>query len=121
MAVMHLQHSVPCSLSLHHYARCPVLCVQVAAQLKDAPPGTALFHPTSNKPVVEQLKCITLSIKLANLVTGPLIQHIEVGWLTEEQRRASGVGALPGACARQEGAHSLKWPAALCDISGASR
>jgi hypothetical protein len=40
--------------------------------------GSALFHPASSKPIAEQLKCISLSIKLAQLSTGVLIQHIEV-------------------------------------------
>jgi hypothetical protein len=52
---------------------------QVAAELQDKAVGSALFHPASSKPIAEQLKCISLSIKLAQLSTGVLIQHIEVG------------------------------------------
>lgn len=51
---------------------------QVAAELQSKPVGSALFHPASSKPLPEQLKCISLSIKLAQLSTGVLIQHVEV-------------------------------------------
>jgi hypothetical protein len=52
--------------------------LQVAAELQGRLVGSALFHPASSKPLAEQLKCISLSIKLAQLSTGVLIQHIEV-------------------------------------------
>ncbi|WIA22113.1 hypothetical protein OEZ85_004454 [Tetradesmus obliquus] len=51
---------------------------EVAAELQSKPVGSALFHPASSKPLSEQLKCISLSIKLAQLSTGVLIQHVEV-------------------------------------------
>lgn len=48
---------------------------QVVNDLKNAPVGTAFFHPYHKPTVAEQLSCIQLSVKLADLPTGRLLMH----------------------------------------------
>jgi hypothetical protein len=49
---------------------------EVATELASLPSGSALFRPAHKPTLAEQLNRICLSIKLADLPTGPLVQHI---------------------------------------------
>lgn len=51
---------------------------EVAQELQDKPPGSALFRPAMRPTLAERLSHISASIKLADLSTGPLLLNVDI-------------------------------------------